>query len=118
MTSFLLAFVVLVIFLIMLVLTKKIKYNKLLNPIVIFGPLLIVLWVICRIGVVTGYFFPSALQDQNGIILKYFTSGDYIGILGTVPELMWAGELLIALIVDFVFWGLIDKKRKMLIAAN
>jgi hypothetical protein len=31
---------------------------------------------------------------------------------------MWIGEIILALIVDYIFWGLIDKKRKMMIAAN
>ena len=90
MTSLIITFVVLVIFLALLIHTKKVKYNKLLNPIIIFGSLLIVLVVICRVGVVNGYFYPSALQESQ-IINDYFTKGDYIGILGTIPEIMWIG---------------------------
>lgn len=87
MVAVILAFVFSIIFLLVLIFTKKITYNKLLNPITVVTPFLIVSYVICRIGVVTGYFTPNALNDTNNTILNYFIGdpGDYLGVLGTVP---------------------------------
>jgi hypothetical protein len=52
----------------------KIKYNKLINPIVIFGPFVIVQWIVFRIGAINGYFYPNAIQ-QGSVILAYLTKG-------------------------------------------
>ena len=74
--------------------TYKIKYNKLLNPISIFGPMLILQWIILRIGVIDGYFYPSALQDSthgNNAIKNYFLNGNYINIFGIIPEILLLG---------------------------
>lgn len=67
--------------------THLVKYNKLVNPIVIFGPMLIVQYIIMRIGVVNGYFYPNALQDSlHGAIIKgYFLTGKYVNIFGIIP---------------------------------
>lgn len=73
---------------IMIGFTYRVKYNKLLNPIFIFGTLLLVQWVIIRIGVLDGYFAPNALQDSNNIILGFFIDISYINILGIVPEIL------------------------------
>ena len=70
---------------IMIGFTYRIKYNKLLNPILIFGPLLLIQWIIIRIGVLSNYFYPNALQDTNGIIVGFFTNFEYVNILGMVP---------------------------------
>ena len=40
---------------------------------------------------VEGYFAPNALYDSNSIILNYFLKGQYVGILGVVPELLVLG---------------------------
>lgn len=87
MVSVLLAFVLTILFLLVLIFTRKITYNKLLNPIVIVSPFLIVSYVICRIGVIDGYFTPNALNDTNNTILNYFIGnpGDFLGVLGTIP---------------------------------
>lgn len=68
-------------------LTYRISYNKLLNPIVIFVPFLIVQWIILRVGVLTGYFYPNALQDATygNIIKNYFYNAKYINIFGIIP---------------------------------
>ena len=71
--------------------SRGIKYNKIINPILLLGPFLIVQWLIIRIGVVEGYFAPNALYDSNSIILNYFLKGQYVGILGVVPELLVLG---------------------------
>ena len=79
-----------IVFLVMLYKTKKIKYNKLLNPIVVFGPFLLTAWILFRIGVVTSLFYPSAMTESS-TILGYFTSGSYMGIIGTIPEMLIIG---------------------------
>ena len=65
--------------------TYRVKYNKVLNPILLFAPLVVIQWVIIRVGVINGYFYPNALQDENGVILGFFTSFSYINIFGMVP---------------------------------
>ena len=65
--------------------TSGVKYNKLINPIIIFGPLLVAQWIVIRIGVINDYFAPNALHDNDNIILSYFQNGSYIGIFGIVP---------------------------------
>lgn len=95
--------------------TKGVKYNKLVNPIIIFGPMLVAQWIIIRIGVLNGYFAPNALNDDSNIILNYFLTGGYIGIFGTVPELLLIGELLLGFIIDWIYWGFIEKRRRLLI---
>ncbi len=97
--------------------TYRISYNKILNPIVIFGPFLIVQWIVQRIGVIDGYFYPSALQDvsHNNIILNYFINGKYINIFGIIPEILLIGDILLGLSIDAIFWLFLDKRRRLLI---
>ena len=65
---------------------KNVKYNKIINPIIFFAPLLLAQWIIIRIGVLNEYFAPNALNDNDNIILNYFSSAaNYIGVLGTIP---------------------------------
>ena len=64
--------------------TSRVTYNKLINPIMLFGPLLAVQWIIMRVGPINNHFYPNILQDRV-IIRGYFTELDYINILGTVP---------------------------------
>ena len=80
-----LEFILLVGFTIALIKTEKIPYNKLFNPIVILVPLLIICWLFIRIGVLSDYFYPSAVNDYKDTIKGYFKEGNYIGILGVIP---------------------------------
>lgn len=51
------------------------------------APFLIVQYIIIRIGVLAGYFYPNALQDATygNIIQQYFSNIKYINIFGIVP---------------------------------
>ena len=98
--------------------SKGIKYSKIVNPIIFFGAFLVTQWVILRIGVISGYFGPNALNDTNNIILNYFLTGKYIGIFGIVPEMLLIGELLICFIIDWIYWGFIEKRRQLIINEN
>ena len=84
-TTISLQFAVILFSAIMIGCSKGIKYSKLVNPIVFFGPLLVTQWVVLRVGVISGHFGPNALSDPNNIILNYFTNGTYIGIFGIIP---------------------------------
>ena len=106
-TTVSLQFAVILFSAIMIGCSKGIKYSKVVNPIVFFGQLLVTQWVILRVGVASGYFAPNALSDPNNIIVSYFTSGSYIGIFGTIPELLLIGELLLCFIIDWIYWGFI-----------
>lgn len=101
----------------MIGLTYRIKYNKILNPIIIFGPLLIAQWIVLRIGVIQGYFYPNLLQDSasGNIIRGYFTSGQYINVFGIVPEILMIGDIGIGLFLDLIYWVFLDKRRQLLI---
>lgn len=103
--------------------TQKIKYTKLINPIIIFSPFIIAYFLIVRIGVIQVHFYPkyfliiflSAFNDPQKIISSYFTSGDYIGILGIIPEILFLIEILINKLIDLFYWMIIDKKRRVMI---
>jgi hypothetical protein len=38
--------------------TMKIKYSKIINPIIFATPFMLIYWVVVRIGVFTTYFYP------------------------------------------------------------
>lgn len=84
MTSFILQILITLVQGIMIWRTHQISYNKLINPIILICPFLIVQWIIIRIGVVNDYFKPNGLQN-NEVIKNYFINGSYINFLGTVP---------------------------------
>jgi hypothetical protein len=65
-------------------------------------------------GIYSTHIF-SALTDSQNIIKKYFLAGDYIGILGTIPEILWLLESIINQMIDIFYWLLIDKKRRVMI---
>ena len=56
-----------------------------------------------------------ALADNNNIIKGYFLNGDYVGIIGIIPELIFIVEFLINKLVDLLYWLIIDKKRLVMI---
>lgn len=70
-----------------------------------------------RVGVIDGYFYPNAIQDaaHGSIIKSYFSSGKYVNIFGIIPEILLAGELIIGLIIDAIYWLCLDKRRRLLI---
>lgn len=55
----------------------------------LFVPFLIVQYLIFRIGVIDGYFYPNAIQDAKtgNIIKSYFMGGSsaYVNVLGIIP---------------------------------
>ena len=90
-TLFVLHFVVLLLMLIMIVRTDKIRYTRIFNPILLILPLIIIYFVIVRIGVIQTYFYPryfslypSLIKNIN-VYGKFFTKGSYINILGIIP---------------------------------
>lgn len=36
-------------------------------------------------------------------------------MLGTVPEILWLGELLLGLVIDSIYWCFLDKRRRLMI---
>jgi hypothetical protein len=56
----------------------------------------------------------SAGNDPSGIIAGIFQRGDLVGVLGVFPELILLIELCLSIIVDWAFWGLIDKSHSLL----
>lgn len=94
--------------------THRVKYNKLINPIMLFGPLIATQWVIMRVGPINGYFYPNIIQDGQ-IIRGYFASLDYLNVLGIIPEILIALELVLGFLVDLIYWMFLDKRRRLLI---
>jgi len=59
--------IIFIIYLILAVKNGEIsqKYNKVLNLLSIFGSILIVVWLIIRLGVILGsYYYPAATTDK------------------------------------------------------
>jgi hypothetical protein len=56
-----------------------------------------------------------ALADSNNVIKGYFVGGDYVGIIGIIPELLFIVEFLVNKLVDLLYWLIIDKKRLVMI---
>ena len=84
MTTFILQIVVTFAHWIMILKTHQVPYNKLINPIILFCPFLIVQWIIIRIGVVNNYFLPNGLQN-NEVLKNYFINLNYVNFIGTIP---------------------------------
>ncbi len=81
------------------------------------APFLIVQYIIIRIGVLAGYFYPNALQDATygNIIQQYFSNIKYINIFGIVPEILLIGDLIIGVLIDGLYWMCLDKRRRLMI---
>lgn len=43
-----------------------------------------------------------------------FDRGDLVGIIGILPEILFALQILIFLLVDWAYWGLIDNSNSLL----
>ncbi len=56
----------------------------------------------------------SAANDPQNIIIGMFNRGDLVGIIGILPEILFALQILIFLLVDWAYWGLIDKSNSLL----
>ena len=82
----------------------RIRYSMLVNPILIFTPLYLVMFIMMRIGVYT-YFVPSFLSNDSGII-----GSSYMNIVGYIPEILIIVEILICLFIDFIFYNYLDDK--------
>jgi len=88
---------------------QRIKYTKIVNPLVFLLPFYLALTIMARVGVYTPV-TPSALNDTNNTIRGYFSTGNYVGILGIIPELLLIGELLLSYIIDLIFFRCLDRK--------
>lgn len=64
MTTFALQVAVVILHAMMIGFTHRVKYNKIVNPYILFIPLLIVQWVVLRVGVINTYFSPNALDGR------------------------------------------------------
>lgn len=88
---FLLHFIVLLLMLIMIVRTDKIRYTRIFNPILLFLPLLIIYTIIVRVGVVSEYFYPRyffanlSLMKNISLYGKFFSSASYVNVIGVIP---------------------------------
>ena len=107
-------FTVLLLMLIMIGRTDKVRYTRLFNPVLLFLPLLLGYFMLVRVGVITTYFYPSIMKDIT-VLGSFFTSISYINILGIIPEILFLIEFLLEMLVDWIFWLTFDKKRRMLI---
>ncbi len=90
---------------------SKISYNSLLNPIFIYTPIYGALFIMMRVGAY-GSFAPSFLSNSSGII-----GSNYINLIGYFPELLYLIEFLLELLVDLVFYKVVDQKIESYVLA-
>lgn len=55
-----------------------------------------------------------AANDPTSIISGFFKRNELVGILGLLPEILLMIEIAISVIIDGIFWGLIDKSHSLL----
>lgn len=82
---------------------EKFKYGMLCNPIFIFTPFYLALFIIMRIGALES-FEPSFLRNSSGII-----GSSYMDIVGYFPELLIILELGLCLLIDMIFFRCVNK---------
>lgn len=64
---------------------EKIPYSRLVNPIALLCPFLIVLTIVVRVGVFSA-FTPSWLSPT--IFTNQLSTGNYVALFGFIPELL------------------------------
>lgn len=96
-------FVLGILSLLELLLHDKIKYSKLVNPLVILLPFYLALTIIARVGVYTPM-EPSWAKNAK----ISFTS--VAGAVGFLPELMLLLELIVSALVDVLFWRCVERR--------
>lgn len=94
-----------------LVFHEKIKYSKLLNPLVLLLPFYLALTIMMRVGVYTPV-KPSWVDSD--IITGYFRTS-VPGAVGTFPELMLIFEVAVSFLIDFLFFRFFDRKMTKLL---
>jgi hypothetical protein len=94
-----------------LVFHEKIKYSKLLNPLVVLLPFYLALTIMMRVGVYTPV-KPSWVDSD--IITGYFRTS-VPGAVGTFPELMLIFEVAVSFLIDFLFFRFFDRKMTKLL---
>ena len=82
----------------------KIPYDKLINPIFIFTPFYIALFILTRLGALTEI-KPSFVNNQDGII-----GATWMDVVGYFPELLILIEILLCLLIDWIFVRFVDKR--------
>lgn len=83
---------------------SRIQYNMLKNPIFVFSPFYLALFIALRIGAYN-QFDPSYVLNSSKII-----GSSYLNIVGYFPETLVLIELLLCLLIDQVFYKLIFEK--------
>ncbi len=116
---FLLQFVLLISYLIMIGKNQKLslKYNAIINPIVIFSIILGILWLIIRFGVILGdYYYPTAVNDYDGVVLGMWAERNWVAFFGVLPEVLFLGELGLSLAMNWVYYTFVDKTQQRLLS--
>jgi len=47
--------------------------------------------------------------------MKYIMAGDFAGLIGILPEILFFFEFLFEWLVDWIFWLCLDKRRQMIL---
>lgn len=95
-----------------IMLHDKIKYSKLVNPIVLIAPFLLALTLMMRVGIYTP-FTPS--WTSYSIWINQIRKANYITVFGMFPELLLLIELVLSLLIDWIFWRCLDRNVKTMI---
>lgn len=89
---------------------RKIKYNLLKNPIFVFTPCYVALFIALRLGAYAE-FDPSFIYNSQQII-----GSTYLDVVGYFPELLIILEILICLGIDQLFYKFVfDKLHKFVV---
>lgn len=95
---------------IQIVVYSRIRYNMLKNPIFIFTPFYLALFIALRIGAYN-QFDPSYVLNSSKII-----GSSYLDIIGYFPEILVVIELLLCLLIDQIFYKLLfDRLHKFVV---
>ena len=89
---------------------QRFKYNMLLNPIFIFTPFYLALFIIMRVGAMD-QFDPSFSKNQQGLIGK-----SYLDVVGYFPEILILIEIGLCMLIDQIFYKCMDSSiRKFVV---
>jgi hypothetical protein len=98
------------------------KYNKLLNSLTIFGSILLIIWLMLRFGILLeDNYYPAyilshyrALTDPGKIIISEIKARNYVLLFAILPEIIFVMELVLIVVVNWVYYACVDKAQRLL----
>lgn len=76
-----------------------------------------ILWLIIRFGIILGdYYYPTAINDYNKVILSMWRDKDWVAFFGVIPEVLLLIEILISLLMNWIYYTFVDKTQQRLLS--